>query len=250
MIRFILTIIVVVFDFILAIPLFLISALLGVFSRSLKDGMNKIIIKVYLSFIGFLSGGKVTYKGLENIPDGKAVLYVGNHSSFFDVIYTYPVLKGNAGYIAKKEFEKIPILSWAMKLIYCLFLDRNNIKEGLKTILKAIDYINDGISLFIFPEGTRSKDGKMADFKEGAMKIATKSGCTIIPVAFSNTSAVFEDHFPKIKSAPVVIEFMEPIDVSTLSREEQKGLGKKLHDMIEARRDSNYAEIGIIIEKE
>lgn len=243
MIRFIITIIVVGLDFIFALPYFTLSTLIGFVNRNAKDKMNQFIIRVYLGFIGFLSGCKVTYKGLENIPKDKAVLFVGNHNGFFDVIFTYPKLYGNAGYVAKKEFEKIPMLSWAMKLIYCLFLDRENIKEGLKTILKAVEYVKAGISIFIFPEGTRSRDGKMLEFKEGSMKIATKSGCPIIPVAISNTAAVFEENFPKIKAVPVIVEFMEPIDVTLLPKDEQKCLGKKLHDLIEEEKLKNDAEI-------
>lgn len=245
MIRFILTIIVVVWDFILGAVLFSISTLIGLVNRPAKDKMNQFIIRLYLGFIGWMSGCKVTYKGLENIPKDKAVMFVGNHSGFFDVIFTYPKLHGNAGYIAKKEFKKIPMLSWAMKLIYCLFLDRNNIKEGLKTVLQAIEYIKSGISVFVFPEGTRSRDGKMLEFKEGSMKIATKSGCPVIPVAISNTAAVFEDNFPRIKAVPVIVEFMKPIEVSELSRDEQKNLGKMLHDLIEEEKLKNDAELGL-----
>ena len=116
--------------------------------------------------------------------------------------------------------------------VRCLFLDRDNIKEGLKLILKAVEDIKSGVSLFIFPEGTRSKDGNIAEFKEGSLKIATKAGCPIVPVAFSNTSAIFEDHFPFIKAAKVTIEFGKPIYVNELDKEEQKHIGKKVHDLI------------------
>ena len=81
------------------------------------------------------------------------VLYVGNHRSFFDILLTYSRCKRLTGYIAKKEMEKVPLLSIWMRFVYCLFLDRENPKEGLKTILKAIEYIKKGISICIFPEG-------------------------------------------------------------------------------------------------
>lgn len=243
MLRFIIILIVVIIDFAFAIPYFLIELLVGMVSVKAKDKMSQFIIRLYLSVISFLSGAKVTYKGLENIPKDRAVLYVGNHLSFFDVILTYPKLYGNVGYIAKKEFEKIPILAQAMKMIYCLFLDRNDIKQGLKIILKAIEYINSGISIFIFPEGTRSRDGKIGEFKEGSMKIATKSNCPVIPVALCNTCGVFENQFPKIRPAKVIIEFGEPIDISTLGKEEQKHLGKKVHDVVEEMLQKNLEEI-------
>lgn len=239
MFRLIITIIAIAIDFILAIPLFAIDVIIGLFSKSAQDKMSKIIIKVYLSVIAWISGCNVTYKGLENIPKDEAVLYVGNHNSFYDIIFTYPILPGVAGYVAKKELKKIPFLAQSMMLIHCVFLDRDNIKEGLKTILKCIEYIKSGISMFVFPEGTRSRDGKMLEFKEGSMKIATKSGCPIIPVAISNSAEVFENHLPKIKAVHVIIEFGKPIIASELDKEKQKHLGKELHDLIESMKLEN-----------
>ena len=111
--------------------------------------------------------------GRENIPDDRAVLYVGNHRSYFDIVIGYTLIKGQCGFVAKKEMEKIPLLSIYMKYLHCLFLDRENIKEGLKTILVGIDKIKNGISVWIFPEGTRNKaeqETDLLDFKEGSMK--------------------------------------------------------------------------------
>jgi len=233
MIRFIFVFIVLIILLIIACPLLLICLIMKYINKPLMDRFIMWVIKAFMNGIKWASGGKVIYRGLENIPKDTAVLYVGNHNSFFDVIYTYPVLPGNVGYIAKKEFEPVPVIAWAMKLSYSLFLDRENIKQGLATILKAIEYIKCGASIFIFPEGTRSKDGKMAEFKDGGLKIATKSGCPIVPVALSNTAAVFENHLPKIKAAPVIIEFLPPIDPKSLAKEESKHLGNMVHDMIE-----------------
>ena len=135
--------------------------------------------------------------GFENIPD-EPVLFIGNHRSFFDILLTYSRCPRLTGYVAKKEMEKIPLLSTWMRFVYCLFLDRKNPKEGLKTILQAIDYVKQGISICIFPEGTRNKGEElsMLPFKEGAFKIATKTGCAIVPISMNNTAAIFENQFP------------------------------------------------------
>lgn len=90
-----------------------------------------------------------------------------------------------------------------MKNLHCLFLDRDNIKEGMKTILTAIEKAKNGISICIFPEGTRNKTSDtFLPFHEGSFKIAEKAGVPIIPMTIVNSAAVFEDQFPKIKSAP------------------------------------------------
>ena len=79
-----------------------------------------------------------------------SVLFIGNHRSYFDILLTYSRCQRLTGYIAKKEMLKYPLLRDWMKRLYCLFLDRDNPKEGLKTILTAIDYVKKGVSICIF----------------------------------------------------------------------------------------------------
>lgn len=99
----------------------------------------------------------VEVRGYENIPQDRPVLYVGNHRSYFDILVGYTTVPGLMGFVAKKEMEKIPLLSKWMLNVNCLFLDRNNIKEGLKTILAGIEKVRRGVSVWIFPEGTAIK---------------------------------------------------------------------------------------------
>ena len=127
-----------------------------------------------------------------------------------------------------------------MKYLHCLFLDRKDIKQGLKTILAAIDKIKSGISICIFPEGTRNKnadDLELLPFHDGSFKIASKTGCAIIPMALNNTVEIFEAHMLKIKSTHVVLEYGKPIYVKDLPKEDQKHLGAYtqniIHDMLE-----------------
>ena len=176
---------------------------------------------------------KATIIGEENIPD-EPVLFVGNHRSFFDILLTYSRCRRLTGYVAKKEMEHIPLLSTWMRFVYCLFLDRENPKEGLKTILTAIDYIKKGISICIFPEGTRNKGEElsMLPFKDGAFKIATKTGCAIIPISMNNTAAIFENQFPKIRKVHVVIEYGKPIYPNELDKETKRHIGDYVENII------------------
>ena len=112
-------------------------------------------------------------------------------------------------------------------------MDRSDLKAGLKTILTAIDYIKKGISIWIFPEGTRNKsEEEMLPFKEGSLKIAEKSGCPIIPVAISHSADIFERQSPKIRKSSVTFRFGEPIDLKALSKEEKKFLGSYTQERI------------------
>lgn len=224
--------------FILSIPVFLFEWIIGKINMNIRNRTSYFIVRIAFKIVLFISGTHITVKGFENLTKDTPVLYVGNHNSYFDIVISGSVIPYPTGYVSKKEMIKFPFLRIWMYLINCVFIDRDNPRQGLKTILKGIDKINSGISMFIFPEGTRSKDGKMTSFKEGSMKMAQKSGCPIIPVAFTNTSSVFENQFPKIKSSDVTIEFGKPIYTSELSKEEQKSLGSKCKEEIQKMLDA------------
>ena len=183
--------------------------------------------------VGKLAGIKLTVEGAENIPKDRPVLYVGNHNSIFDVVVTYALCPGITGFISKDVIEKVPLLNHWMKRNYCLFLNRENVREGMKTIMKAIEYIEkEEVSIFIYPEGTRSRNHHMVPFKDGSMKIATKTGCPIIPVAITGTAGIFEEHFPWIKRSAVTVKYGEPIDPKTMSSDELKHMGEYVQNKV------------------
>ena len=93
--------------------------------------------------------------------------------------------------------------------------------------------------MFIFPEGTRSKTGEMADFHEASFKIATKTGCPIVPVAFTNTREVFETHLPKLKKTRVIVTFCQPIDLSSLEGDDKKHIGAYVKSIIQNQLDND-----------
>lgn len=150
MIRFILCVIVVVGFLILSIPILLVEWIIGKFNPMAKEISSLRIVQAVFRFILWVAGVKLTVIGEENVPTDVPVLYIGNHRSFFDVPLTYPRCPIRTGYIAKKEMEKVPLLSTWMKRLHCLFLDRNDLKQGLKTILTAIEKVKSGISICIF----------------------------------------------------------------------------------------------------
>ena len=235
MIRFIFGVTILVGYLILFIPVLLILWVVGKFNRRARDIISLRMVQTAFKAIIWTTGVKVTVIGEENIPRDHPVLFVANHRSYFDILLTYSRVKGLTGYVAKKEMDKAPILNIWMRYLYCLFLDRENIKEGLKTILKAIDYVKQGISICIFPEGTRNKADSELDvmpFHEGSFKIAQKTGCPIVPIALNNTVEMFEKHFPRFTPCHVVIEYGKPIIMSELSREDQKRIGVYTRNII------------------
>lgn len=239
MIRLLLVALILILYLLLGIPVLLIEWLIGKWNPRARDISSLRMVQGAFKLILWVTGADITYIGQENVPKDQAVLYVGNHCSYFDILLTYSICPDLTGYVAKAEMLKVPLLRDWMKRLYCLFLDRADVKQGLKTILTGIEYIKKGISICIFPEGTRSKDGTMAPFKEGSMKIATKSGCPIVPIAITNSAQIWEAHFPWIRPAKVIVEYGTPILPKELSKEEQKFLGAHMQNQIQMMLDQH-----------
>jgi 1-acyl-sn-glycerol-3-phosphate acyltransferase len=232
MLRLLFTVVFLLIFFIISIPLYLIEFIIGRFNRRAMVASSQAIVVGAFHIVLFICGVKRTVLGRDNIPREEAVLYISNHRSYFDVPVAYSSVPTLTSFMAKKEIAKIPFLSYWMRFLQCLFLDRDDIKQGLKTILKGIELVKAGYSVYISPEGTRSQGKEMLPFKEGSFKIAEKTGCAIIPVAILNTDEAFEKHIPWIRPAHVVIEYGKPIYPKDLSKEQLKFLGSHVQGII------------------
>lgn len=230
--RSILFMIVFVLFLLLSIPLFLICKLIGKFNRRACSAASQSIVNWAFRLVLKVAGAKVTVLGVENIPAGTPVLYTSNHRSYADIPLGYTTVPHLTGFIAKKEIKKVPSLSWWMTNMNCLFLDRDDTRQALQTILTAIDNIKSGYSMFVMPEGTRNHNDEMLPFKEGTFKIADKAGCPIIPVAISNSDALYELHKPWVRSAKVVIHYGKPIYMSEMDKEAKKTIGANVRSII------------------
>ncbi len=229
-----------------SIPLMIIEWIIGKFNKDLHDRSSLAIVQWAFKVMIVFAGTKVIVKGEENVPKDTAVMYVGNHRSYFDIILTYIRVPRPTGYISKKEMDRIPLLGIWMRHLHCLFLDRKDIKQGLKTILEAIEKAKSGISICVFPEGTRNKTGEeMLPFHEGSFKIAEKAGVPIIPITLVNTAEIFENHLPRIKKTTVIIEYGEPIYMNKMEREDRKHIGAKVRELIGERYEELKKELDL-----
>lgn len=218
------------------LPVMGVQWIIGKFNKPHVDKAQLRFVQWAFKVVAFISGVKLTVIGEENVPKDEAVLYIGNHRGIFDVVITYARCPGLTGYVSKISVMKVPILRTVMERLYCLFIDRDDIKQSLTIILKAIDLVKQGVSVCIFPEGTRFKNATKAsdmnEFKEGSFKIATKSGCKIVPMAIKGTEDIFETHLPWIKRQEVTLRYGEPIDPKSLPKEELKRIGAYTQDII------------------
>ena len=242
MLRFICVASFVILFLIFSIPLLIAEWIIGFFNKEAKDKSSLAIVNWAFRCCIWMSGASATVIGEENVPKDEAVLYVGNHRSYFDILLTYIRVPRPTGYVAKVEMLRYPLLSNWMRNLHCLFLDRSDIKKGLKTILTGVEKVKSGISICIFPEGTRNKtNDTFLPFKDGSFKIAEKANAPIVPITINNSAAIFEDHLPKMKKTHVVIEYGKPIRMSELSKEDKKNIGVYVQDIIKATYEKNKA---------
>jgi 1-acyl-sn-glycerol-3-phosphate acyltransferase len=187
-----------------------------------------------------LSGCKVTIKGEENIPADSQVLFVGNHRSYFDILIYHESIKKPAGFIAKKEIRKFPLLPLYMDDIGCIFLDRTDIRQGLATINQGAEFMKQGHSMILFPEGHRNQTDELLPFKEGGYKMAEKSKSPIVPVAISGSDLLLEAAPKKgVHKHAVIIEFGEPFYPADMTPKERKAKYAELPGIIQGMRSTH-----------
>lgn len=233
-----------IFYTILSIPLYLVMFIIGKFDLRKKAVISqKIVNNLGFRPILFLSGVRVTVKGREHILKDQAALYVFNHRGFYDILVGYTTAPYPTAFVSKKEIGKVPMVSRWMKFMNCLFLDRDDIKQGLQTILQGIELLKEGTSIYIAPEGTRNSGDELLEFHEASFKLAEKSKCPIVPVALNNTDDVLERHLPWIHKTHVIVEYCEPIYMDQMERAEKKVIGKKVREILSEKVKANQREV-------
>ena len=172
-----------------------------------------------------VTGARMTVEGRENIPAGPCV-FVGNHRSYYDIPLLLAGLDRPHGILAKEELEKIPLLNRWMKLLGCVFVQRDDVRASVRALNDATAIVESGRSFIIFPEGTRYKgeEGGAGEFKQGAFRIAVKTGAPVVPVAITGARALFENNGNLCHPGTVRIKVLPPIQTAGMSRAEQKQL--------------------------
>lgn len=161
---------------------------------------------------------KLNIIGREKLPK-EPVLFVINHASMLDSFILVSSMDRPIGCVIADvpTWRKMPIVSHWTKIIKSVYLDRENVREGIKSIIEASNNILDGHSMAIFPEGdltwVKDPDALISDFKPGALKIAYKANCPIIPLVIKNSKNTYEGYeiVGKITSMTVEVEFLDPI---------------------------------------
>lgn len=204
------------------------------FGESARDEYTYKVVQQWSSKRVKDTGAKIFIHGRENIPESGNAVFIGNHQSNFDFALLLAELDIPVGFIAKVELMKIPLIRDWMKLIHCLFMDRGDMKQQLKTILEGINLLKNGYNLIVFPEGTRSKDGKVAEFKAGTFKLATKSKVPIVPFTIQGAADVLENNrYYRIAPAEVHLYIHKAIDMTTLDKDALGKIHEKVQSIVE-----------------
>ena len=184
-----------------------------------------------------MAGVHFNVYGKENIPQNEPVIYTPNHAGIFDI----PAIILNTPeppiFIAKKELKSVPVLSDWMYVLDCVFVDRNNKNSARSSLHDAIEMVKNGRSIVIFPEGTRSKDGTLGEFKGGAMKIAMETGARVVPVLLRETRARLEEK-GEIVPGEIDVVFMKSIETKGLTKEDFFSMPEKIRQLIKTENEN------------
>ena len=184
-----------------------------------------------------VTGVTLTVEGLENIPKEGPCVFVGNHRSYYDIPLLLASLDKPHGILAKEELGKIPLLNRWMKLLGCVFVQRDDLRASVRALNDATAIVESGRSFVIFPEGTRYKgeEGGAGEFKNGAFRIAVKTGAPVVPVAITGARALFENNGNRCHPGRVHISILPPIQTAGMSKAEQKQLPEAVRQTILAK---------------
>lgn len=221
---------------IVSIPLLLIECIVRKRNEKAAAAFAIRVVQIAFNVAMFVSGCKKHISGLENIPQDQPVMFAANHRSFYDILLAYSSIASRhvqVAFISKIEIKKFPMIAQWMYFLNCLFMDRGNMKQNMEVILKAISLIKEGYSIYIAPEGTRNATDTLLPFKEGSMKIATKTKAPIVPVCIKHTEEIMENHLPWIRGGHIYIEYGKPIYPDQLEGDDKKYIGAYVQKIIQ-----------------
>lgn len=180
-------------------------------------------------------GGRVHISGLEHLEgNGERICFISNHQSYADIPLIVSHLPMLAGFVAKKELLRIPILSSWMRALGCVYIDRSSARSSVKAILDGVSMIKSGHPLVIFPEGTRSKGPKYGTFKSGSLKLATRAKAVIIPLTIENTYQLLEHRKGgRGLHTDIYLTIHPPVPSAELDEHQMKGLPDRIFGTIE-----------------
>jgi len=167
-----------------------------------------------------LVGVKVEVVGLEKLDWRRTYIFMCNHVSNLDPPIVIPVMPRRTSVLVKKELFRVPILGWGMRLTSLVPVDRRNREAAISSLRFAAQVLRSGVNMTIWPEGTRSLDGRLLPFKKGPFHLAMESSVPIVPVTVVGTHEIWPKGEFAIHPGTATVVFHEPIDPGAFSAQE------------------------------
>ncbi|MFH1102617.1 MAG: lysophospholipid acyltransferase family protein [Pseudomonadota bacterium] len=190
------------------------------------------IAQIWGRAILMISRIRVIVKGMSNIDPEKSYIFMSNHQSNFDIPVLLAYLDVQFRWLAKAELFKIPIFGPAMRKAGYISIDRSNRRSAFLSLERAAESIRNGVSVLIFPEGTRSLDGNIRSFKKGGFILAVDSGVPIVPVILHGTWSIMSRNGLMIRPGNVILEIGKPVETIHFNRKTKDGLMDKVNQIM------------------
>ena len=203
---------------------------LSIFDRS-GDLAHK-VARLWGRWILASAGVRVRVRGREKLLQGRPQVVFSNHCSYFDVYCLLAHLPIQFRWLAKEELFRIPLFGKAMEYGGYLPIDRSNPRRAHRSVIAAAERIRAGTSIVIFPEGTRSPDGRLQEFKSGGAILAIRAQVPVVPIAILGTYEVMPKGSLRVRPRPVEIRVGEPISTEGLSQRDREDLLRRARQSI------------------
>lgn len=184
------------------------------------ERIHRLVAVPWAKVILWVCGVRVAVSGLENLDGSTPCIYMTNHQSYFDIFALLAYLRVDFKFIMKEELMRVPLLGMAMRRAGYIGIEREDPKKAVKSMRQAAERIQEGFSLVIFPEGTRSTDGRLQPFKRGGFHLAFKCGCDIVPVTISNSRLIVPKGSLRINKGSFAMNIGKPISVKPYGRKD------------------------------
>ena len=197
-----------------------------------KKKMSLWLSRPIVKWVHTLAQIDMEVEGYENVPTNQTFVAFANHKSMLDITIMYLAINRPISAVAKSTLSKVPVLRKLVKNYKGVYVDRENDREAVKSILEAIKNVEDGLNYFIFPEGgIKSRETeKMVDIKPGAYKLATKPQALILPITINGSSKLTTNAFKKRTKIKVIIH--KPITPEQYNEYNTQEIGEKMMEII------------------
>jgi 1-acyl-sn-glycerol-3-phosphate acyltransferase len=206
------------------------SLVASVFDRTGR--LQHLCSRVWAQLLLWSVLARVRVRGLEKIDPSKTYLFVANHQSYIDIPALFANLPTNFRILAKKSLFSVPFMGWHLRRSGHIPIDRSSSKSGLKSLYEAAERVKSGTSVIVFPEGTRSVDGAIHEFKGGSFLLATRAGVPIVPITINGTRAVLIKDSWHLHPGKIELIIHDSIDASPYTPKNIDELAQRTREII------------------